>query len=357
MFLLVSLYSVLNLIRNIYYFFFNLTIKFVLKYLILFLHYKFFLKGHKMKKIGLLFGNQVDFPFRIIDYINSTQKEILAEPIRIGFVATENSLDYDVIFDRISYSVPLYQSILKKAFLDGKIVVNNPFLRLYDDLFFQYSLLSKLGFDTLKTVIIPTKEHVEGTTSETYRNLEYPLDWSALFDYIGFPLSFKVNKSNSETFNFRIYNPMEFFSAYDGSGTKQMVVQQIIEFKEYYRAFVIGQKQVKLIGFDPTKPLHLRYSQEQPKLAESIQNEIEKIALTICNEMEIPINAIDFGLIDSKIYVIDCFNPYLIIEPTHISIQDYDWLIEKIASFLMDLALGNETYSPTLPISKLITKG
>jgi hypothetical protein len=35
------------------------------------------------------------------------------------------------------------------------------------------------------TVILPHKQHPEGTTDRSMRNLEYPLDWDAVFAYVG----------------------------------------------------------------------------------------------------------------------------------------------------------------------------
>ena len=98
---------------------------------------------------------------------------------------------YDVIVDRISHDIPFYRAWLKNAALDGTNVINNPFWWSADDKFFNYALATKLGVAIPPTVLLPHKEHPPGTTERSMRNLHYPLDWDAIFDYVGFPAFLK----------------------------------------------------------------------------------------------------------------------------------------------------------------------
>ena len=54
-----------------------------------------------------------------------------------------------------------------------------------DDKFFNYTLAAKLGVAVPPTVILPHKQHPRGTTDRSMRNLEFPLDWEAVFAYVG----------------------------------------------------------------------------------------------------------------------------------------------------------------------------
>ena len=96
-----------------------------------------------------------------------------------------------MIVDRISHDVPFYRAYLKNAALDGAYIINNPFWWSADDKFFNYSLATKLGVAIPRTVILPHKEHPAGTTDRSMRNLQYPLDWDWVFEYIGFPAFLK----------------------------------------------------------------------------------------------------------------------------------------------------------------------
>ncbi|MGB9912966.1 MAG: hypothetical protein ACPLRO_06315, partial [Candidatus Kapaibacteriota bacterium] len=66
-----------------------------------------------MKKIGIFCGADISFPMSLIDYISSKSSEVLAEIVKIGVHRIDTRLQYDLILDRISRDVPMYQSILK----------------------------------------------------------------------------------------------------------------------------------------------------------------------------------------------------------------------------------------------------
>ena len=70
-------------------------------------------------------------------------------------------------------------------------VINNPFWWSADDKFFNYALATRLGVAVPPTVLLPHKEHPTGTTERSMRNLHYPLDWDAIFEYVGFPAFLK----------------------------------------------------------------------------------------------------------------------------------------------------------------------
>ncbi|MGQ9819680.1 MAG: ATP-grasp domain-containing protein [Candidatus Kapaibacteriales bacterium] len=310
-----------------------------------------------MKKIGIFCGAENTFPNHLIAYINQKRSDIQAEIVKVGYVTIDDVFQYNVIFDRVSHQVSMYQSILKQCALQGIIVINNPYLKCLEDLYFQFALAKQLGFNVPKTVILPTKEHQEGTTSETYKNLVYPLNWEALFDHIGFPFFMKLNKSNSSTYSFKIYNPAEFFSAYDVTGNKQMILQQVIDFDSYYRVFAVGKKHLKIINFDPNKPLHLRYSKESLILDPKFQKKIMNIIEQLCTLLDLNVNAVDIAISNSDVYLLDFYNVAPIVEPNYFSNDDYNWLIYTIGDFLISIAENppKDLPSPT-PWAKVKSK-
>ena len=146
-----------------------------------------------MKKVGILFGQEDTFPQALIDRVNSQEdrRRGRAEAVRIDKLIQGEPSGYDVIIDRISQDVPFYRGYLKNAALNGTAVVNNPFWWSADEKFFNNCLATKIGVAVPKTVLLPSKEHPPDTSGKSFRNLAYPLDWEAIFDYIGFPAFFK----------------------------------------------------------------------------------------------------------------------------------------------------------------------
>src|SRR5215831_18564567 len=107
-----------------------------------------------MKKIGILYGMENSFPPALVDRINSSNRGVVAEHLKVGHVEMAVPSGYDVIVDRISHDIPFYRSYLKNAALSGTQVINDPFWWSADDKFFNYALAEKLGVAVPRTVLL-----------------------------------------------------------------------------------------------------------------------------------------------------------------------------------------------------------
>ena len=113
--------------------------------------------------------------------------------VTLGGTKMDEPARYRVIVDRISHEVEYYRGALKHAVLQGTYVINNPFWWTADDKFFNYSVMAKLGVAIPRTVLLPQKGYPADVdlTPESLRNLEYPIDWDGLLDYVGRPAILK----------------------------------------------------------------------------------------------------------------------------------------------------------------------
>lgn len=292
-----------------------------------------------MKKIGILYGMEQTFPPAVADYINSVKSRgAAAEMISIGALPMAESLDYNVIFDRVAYEVPFYQSILKNTLLNGTRIVNNPFWGCAEDNFFHASLAARIGIRIPKTVVLPSKEHPPGTSSETLRNLMYPLNWEDVFKYIGFPAYIKPNRGNSQSMAYKVYNQQEFFSAYDLTGHNVMVLQESIDWDEYYRCYTIGKKHVRIISYDPTKPQHMRYTPGVPEMIEKQRVELERLCIKISTALGFDFNSVEFAVKDGVPYTIDFLNTVPNSERAFLGDENFEWLVKTTGDYLISLA-------------------
>ena len=122
-----------------------------------------------------------------------------------------------MIVDRISHEVEYYRGYLKHAVLQGTYVINNPFWWTADDKFFNYSVAAKLGIAIPKTVLLPQKGLSEDVdiTSESLHNLEFPIDWDALLDYVGRPAILKPYSGGGWKHVYKVHTKEELLAAYD----------------------------------------------------------------------------------------------------------------------------------------------
>jgi hypothetical protein len=265
-----------------------------------------------VNKVGILVGREQSFPEALIQSINERgEGNTVAEFIKVGGVRLDYTRQYDLIIDRISHEIPFYRALMKRAALEGTIIVNNPFWWSADDKFFNFSLATKLGVAIPKTVLLPQKDYIKGVTSESLRNLEFPLDWQGIVDYVGLPAILKPFDGGGWKNVSRVNTLEELWIEYDQTGTLCMTLQEFINFDQFVRCYCIGQEDVMIMPYDPRKPY---LSGEQyihdpnylaPELAQRVANDVR----TLCSALGYDINTVEFAIKDGIPYAIDFMNP------------------------------------------------
>src|SRR5213593_3483255 len=178
-----------------------------------------------MKKVGILVGRENTFPEALITNINERgKKSAVAEYIKLGGVRYDAPPQYDLVIDRISHEVPFYRATLKRMALEGATIINNPFWWSADDKFFNYSLARKLGVAVPRTVLLPQKDYISAIVSESLRNLEFPLDWQGIVDYVGLPAILKPFDGGGWKNVSRVNSLEELWAESDKTGTLCMTL-------------------------------------------------------------------------------------------------------------------------------------
>ena len=293
-----------------------------------------------MQKIGILYGMENTFPGALVDAINSRKVEgIHAESVQIGGVKMAEPSGYRVIIDRISQDIPFYRAYLKNAVLSGTTSSTIRSGGRADDKFFNYALASKLGVAIPRTVLLPHKEHPPGTTDQSMRNLMYPLNWEEIFDYIGFPAFLKPYSGGGWKNVYKVHSPEEFFSAYDQTGDLCMTLQQGIEFEEYFRCYVIGQKKVHIMHYDPRLPHEHRYVKNpDPSIATLCTSASRSDCLTLCRALGYDMNTVEFAVQDGIPYAIDFLNPAPDADYHSVGPDNFEWIVNAVADLAIEEA-------------------
>ena len=293
-----------------------------------------------MKKIGVLFGQENTFPGAFVDKVNSMQIEgIQAEFVQVGAVEMAVPSGYAVIVDRISHDMPFYRAFLKNAVLNGTQVINNPFWWSADDKFFNYSLASKLGVAVPRTALIPHKHFPPQINAQSCRNMEFPLNWEAIFDYVRFPAFLKPHDGGGWRDVFHVHSPYEFFHAYDQTRDLCMTLQSAVRFDEYFRCYVVGQSEVRIMPYDPRRPHHERYVLEPPAYDPKLLKRVEQDALTLCRALGYDLNTVEFAVEDGVPYAIDFMNPAPDADLHSVGKENFDWIVDAVARLAVKKAL------------------
>lgn len=295
-----------------------------------------------MKKIGILFGQENTFPQAFVDRINSKKNSsILAEFVEIDKVIQGEECGYDVIIDRISQDVPFYRGYLKNAALNGTAVINNPFWWSADEKFFNNALATKLNVAVPKTVLLPSNQHPPDTTSNSFRNLSYPLDWEGIFSYVGFPAYFKPFSGGGWKNVYRLNNADEFYKAYNETGQLVMMLQEEIIFTDYFRCYCIDRKDVHIMQYDPRQPHHLRYVKGELQTEKKLLEKIEAGVLELNKGLGYDFNTVEFAVRDGIPYAIDFCNPAPDADLNSVGEDNFEWIVESASNMAIRRAANH----------------
>jgi glutathione synthase/RimK-type ligase-like ATP-grasp enzyme len=293
-----------------------------------------------MKKVGLLFGMETTFPPALVDRIKQIgAPDVTAEFVKIGGVTMADPSGYAVIVDRISHEIAFYRTYLKNAVLGGTYVINNPFWWSADDKFFNYALATKLGVAIPPTVVLPHKAHPPNTTAQSMRNLVYPMNWNEVFDYVGFPAFLKPFDGGGWKDVYKVDSPQEFFNAYDQTGALCMTLQRAVNFKEYFRCYVVGQEKVRIMQYDPRAPFHERYVRDSSQLPAALLQRVERDCITLCKALGYDLNTVEFAVENGIPYAIDFMNPAPDADVHSVGEENFEWIVNAVAELACKKAL------------------
>jgi len=290
-----------------------------------------------MKRVGILVGREKTFPDELIKRVNERSGgQVLAEFIKLGGVRHDAPPAYDLVIDRISHEVPFYRATLKRMALEGAIIINNPFWWSADDKFFNYSLAKKLGVAVPKTVLLPQKEYMEGIVGESLRNLEFPLDWQAIVDYVGMPAIMKPFDGGGWKNVSRVNSLAELIAEYDKTGTLCMTLQEFIDFDQFVRCYCIGQEEVMIMPYDPRKPYLSgeQYVYDPNYLGQKLGQRVTSDVRTLCAALGYDINTVEFAIKDEIPYAIDFMNPAPDAELASVGEFYHNWVTEAVTNLV-----------------------
>jgi hypothetical protein len=297
--------------------------------------------------VGLLCGREFSFPPAFIHAVHELGKKsgVTAEMVKFGGTKMGEPPPYRVIVDRISHEVEFYRASLKHAVLQGTYVINNPFWWTADDKFFNYSVASKLGLAIPKTVVLPQKDYPKDIdlTPESLRNMEYPIDWDGLLDYVGRPAILKPYSGGGWKHVHKVHDKQELLDAYDRTAPYCMTLQEFVNFDQYVRCFTFGKTDIIPVHYDPRER---RYIVDHSYLSSALGERIVKDAQTINQALGYEMNTIEFAVQDGVPYAIDFLNPAPDFERDRITQHYFDVVLDRMSKLVIDRALSGATSNP-----------
>ena len=296
-----------------------------------------------MKKIGILFGQENTFPWAFVDRVNEKNiKGIQAEAVTVDMVQQAAPTDYAVIIDRISQDVPFYRAFLKNAAIAGTAVINNPFWWSADEKFFNNALAEQIGVPVPKTVILPSHSRPDDTDENSFRNMQFPLSWDKIFDYIGFPAYMKPHAGGGWKSVYRVDSPDDLFAKHAETDQLVMMLQEEIQFTEYFRCYALGGDNIHIMQYEPRNPHHLRYVKDAPPVEAKLLKTVEEGCSKLNKALGYDFNTVEFAVRDGIPYAIDFCNPAPDADIHSVGQENFDWIVENAANLAIERAQAHK---------------
>jgi hypothetical protein len=133
------------------------------------------------------------------------------------------------------------------------------------------------------------------------------------------------------------------------------MLQEEIQFDEYYRCYCIGGKHVKIMSYEPRNPHHLRYDANfQP--SEERYRYMEELVLRLNQYLGYDFNTVELAIRNGVPYAIDFCNPAPDAEVKSVGEENFEWVVETSANYAIERALSLQEGTDNLTWGEFIKR-
>jgi hypothetical protein len=116
-----------------------------------------------------------------------------------------------------------------------------------------------------------------------------------------------------------------------------MVLQEFIHWEHYVRCMCLGQKDVLPMKYDPReRQYHVDHAHMSPELGARVVDD----ALQLVRALGYDMNTVEFAIRDGVPYAIDFMNPAPDMDINSLTPVYFDWVLERMADMVIDMALN-----------------
>jgi len=270
--------------------------------------------------------------FRDNDFIRSVAaglSDIPSEFIRTGEFPHPTPPPYRVVVDRISFCDPFLRQIMRYWSLYGAYVLNNPFFTLVCDKLSELILYDNLSIRHAKTVLLP-----RFNAGEDVKELVAEPDWDAIMDRIRFPCILKPVDGYAWQNVFRVEDPATLRGIYESfKDSRTLIVQELIPYVSYYRAFCVGKSDVQIVRWNPKPFDRGEYSMPDLHELDVVGDVIRDKTLELNAALGLDFNTVEWCITkEGTPFVIDSYNDVPDVRREKLPAECYDWVVDRFCA-------------------------
>jgi hypothetical protein len=264
--------------------------------------------------------------------------------IRTGELPHPSPAPYRLVVDRVSYCDPFLQHVMRYWSHGGTYVLNNPFFtRVYDKLSELY-LLDRLSIRHPATILLPRVN-----LTEDVREIVAQPQWGSIGDRVGFPCILKPVDGYAWQDVFTVEDMATLRGIHESfKDSRTFIVQELIRYESYYRAFCINRSDVFIARWNPMPYDMGEYSLAVPRELDGIEARIRSKTVELNVALGLDFNAVEWCVTrDGTLHVIDAHNDVPDVRPEKLPPECYAWIVERFCACIREkLASGERNAIP-----------
>ncbi|HEY50515.1 MAG TPA: hypothetical protein G4O20_01760 [Dehalococcoidia bacterium] len=246
---------------------------------------------------------------------------------------------YRVIVDRLSFRYPFLKEIVKSLSLNGTYIINNPFTASLTNKLVEINLGSRLGLSFPKTFVLADQSSMD----ETECVFPQP-SLEQVAEEIDLPLILKPFDGYAWE-DVHVVNSIEELNEMYRSlcSRRILMAQQLIKFKEYFRAFCFDKRDVLFIKWIP-KPLAMgHYLHGEVGVLEDTKYRLTELTTQLNQVLDLDVNVVEWCVDEEeRWWVIDAFNEVPDVIPEALPPDYYAWIVDRFAACIKDKLNSNK---------------
>jgi hypothetical protein len=285
-------------------------------------------------KVGILEFRDNEFIRSVVAGLGDVPTEFL----RAGQLTHPSPSPFRVVVDRVSFCDPFLRQLLRYWSLGGTYVLNNPFFTQIFDKLSEQLVYDRLAIRHARTVLLPRVNRAEDVTEIVSQP-----DWRALEAQVGFPCILKPVDGYAWQDVFKVENAATLRSLYESlKDTRTLIVQELVKYDAYYRAFCVGTTDVYLVKWTP-QPFDMgEYAEPGPEASEEMRAIITEKTAALNVALGLDFNAVEWCMTaDGTPVVIDSYNDVPDVRREKLPPACYDWVVDRFCACIRSkLATG-----------------
>lgn len=310
------------------------------------------------RKIGLSLGADLCWPICYEEIVKRLKLSVPWEGDTVGVEVERVSIEpfnlkqpcnYDVVIDRLTHWYHTSREWIKKSILmDALYVFNNPWSVQSMEKQTTYCAMMQLGMPIPETVLVPPKSYEPlPDLQPTLRRYAKLFDLGDVGNELGYPMFMKPYDGGGWKGVSRIDNEQQLRARYEESGKLVMHLQKAVDpFDLFIRCIGFGP-QTKIVKYDPTAPLHDRYTMERHFVDKTQADLLRDTTLTINAFFGWDFNSCEALRKDGVWYPIDFANPCPDSQVTSLHYH-FPWLVKAYVKWSLFTAITKKEMRKTL---------